>query len=80
VEIRFGANGTWSGDLAGDVLSAFQQANPQLNSWADRRPIGQDFVAAVNKKWATNPRGWLNDNTINVFTQDGLATFKGKML
>jgi len=79
VEIRFGALGMWSGDLAYDVLSAFQRANPQLNSWADRRPIGQDFLAVVNKNWATNPRGWLNDPTINVFTQDGLATFKTKM-
>lgn len=79
VEIRFGAPGMWSGDLAYDVLSSFQRANPQLNSWADRRPIGQDFLAVVNKQWATNPRGWLNDPTINVFTQNGLATFKTQM-
>ena len=79
VELRFGAVGTWSPDLAGDVLKAFERVHPQLNSWADRRPIGQDFLAAVNKKWATNPRGWLNDPTINVFTQNGLATFKTQM-
>jgi hypothetical protein len=79
VELRFGALGTWSRDLASDVLDAFQRANPQINSWADRRPIGQDFLAVVNKKWPTNPRGWLNDNTINVFTPDGLTAFKTKM-
>jgi hypothetical protein len=80
VQIRFGAPGTWKADLASDVLSAFQRANPQLNSWSDRRPIGQDFLAAaVDKKWPTNPRGWLNDKTINVFTSAGLATFKTKM-
>jgi hypothetical protein len=80
VEIRFGAPGLWSGDLAYEILSAFQRANPQLNSWADRRPIGQDFLApAVNKQWPTNPRGWLNDQTINVFTSAGLASFKSKM-
>jgi hypothetical protein len=80
VQIRFGMPGTWKADLAPDVLSAFQRANPQLNSWADRRPIGQDFLApAVNQKWPTNPRGWLNDQTINVFTSAGLASFKSKM-
>jgi hypothetical protein len=79
VELRFGATGSWSGDLAGDVLNAFERLNPQTNSWADRRPIGQDFLGVVNKKWPTNPRGWLNDSTINVFTADGLAAFKTKM-
>jgi hypothetical protein len=79
VELRFGTAGTWSADLAGDVLKEFERAHPQLNSWADRRPIGQDFLAVVNKKWATNPRGWLNDPTINVFTQNGLAAFKTQM-
>jgi hypothetical protein len=80
LEIRFGAPGTWSADLAPDVLAAFQRANPQLNSWSDRRPIGQDFLApAVDQKWPTNPRGWLKDSTINVFTQSGLADFKTKM-
>jgi hypothetical protein len=79
VELRFGAVGTWSADLAGDILKAFERVHPQLNSWADRRPIGQDFLAVVNKKWPTNPRGWLNDPTINVFTQNGLATFKTRM-
>jgi hypothetical protein len=80
VQIRFGALGTWKADLAPDILRAFQRANPQMNSWADRRPVGQDFLAsAVNKKWPTNPRGWLNDITINVFTSDGLAAFKTKM-
>jgi len=80
VQIRFGALGAWKADLAPDILSAFQRANPQVNSWSDRRPIGQDFLApAVNKKWPTNPRGWLNDKTINVFTSDGLAAFKTKM-
>ena len=80
VEIRFGAPGMWSGELAYEILSTFQRANPQLNSWADRRPIGQDFLApAVNQQWPTNPRGWLNDQTINVFTSAGLASFKSKM-
>jgi hypothetical protein len=79
VEIRFGPSGTWSGDLARDVLNAFERLNPQTNTWLDRRPIGQDFLAVVDKQWPTNPRGWLNDNTINVFTASGLVTFKTRM-
>jgi hypothetical protein len=79
VELRFGAVGTWSADLAGDVVRPFERAHPQLNSWADRRPVGQDFLAAVYQRWPTNPRGWLGDKTINVFTPDGLATFKTKL-
>jgi hypothetical protein len=79
VEIRFGSLGQWNGELAPEILNAFERVNPQVTFQTDRRPIGQEFLATVNKKWPTNPRGWLNDSTINVFTQDGQAAFKTKM-
>jgi hypothetical protein len=37
------------------------------------------LASAVNKKWPTNPRGWLNDKTINVFTSVGFDAFRTKM-
>jgi hypothetical protein len=62
---------------------------PQISHADDIRPVGQIFFvtgtgangwSANNTLWATNPRGWLGDPTINVFTPTGLAAFKQRMV
>ncbi|HEY0791656.1 MAG TPA: hypothetical protein VGD78_11380 [Chthoniobacterales bacterium] len=79
VQLRFGPVGSWNADLAPEVLNAFERANPQANSWIDRRPIGQEFLAASNTHWPNNPRGWLNNSKIDVRTTAGQAAFKSEM-
>ena len=67
------------------VSARFGQLYPQTTYSHDTRPIGQIFFvtgagAANNALWATNPRGWLGDSTINVFTAAGAAAFKQRMV
>lgn len=47
--------------------------------WADRRPLGVMMLCADNPGWATNPRGWFNDPTIDITTADGLAAFHRRL-
>lgn len=47
--------------------------------WADRRPLGVMMLCADNLGWATNPRGWFNDQTIDITTADGLAAFHRRL-
>jgi hypothetical protein len=49
-------------------------------TWLDRRPIGSLFLARVNTKWPTNPRGWFNDQAIDVTTKLGRFLFKKRLM
>jgi hypothetical protein len=80
ISLRFGPPGSTDITLAGDVYQAFGQAFPQQLNWPDRRPIGQLILATSGTNWATNPRGWLLDPTINVTTPAGVASLKTRIL
>ncbi|HEX3133125.1 MAG TPA: FecR domain-containing protein [Planctomycetota bacterium] len=47
--------------------------------WTDRRPIGVMMLSAANTGWVTNPRGWFNDQAIDVTTPAGLAAFQKRI-
>jgi hypothetical protein len=80
VSLRFGPEGSTDQTLASDVIDLYSARQPQVLSWKDRRPIGSVFLATVDQKYPTNPRGWFNDSRINVFTTAGLASFKQRMI
>ncbi len=80
LSLRFGPSGSTDQSLAGDIYQAFGAAFPPQFSWPDRHPIGMLVLATSDTGWATNPRGWLLDPTIDVFTPDGLAAFQSRIL
>lgn len=80
ISLRFGDAGTTVDQLAGDVYTNFTKAHPPLFSWPDRRPIGTLFMATAGTGFATNPRGWFNDPTIDVTTVVGRAAFRARMM
>ena len=47
--------------------------------WADRRPIGLMMLSGGQQGWATNPRGWFNDQSVDVTTAVGRAAFQRRM-
>lgn len=81
VALRWAAAGTPVEELAGDIYAAFAGAFPYRLNWPDRRAIGMLFLAssAAIHKSATNPRGWLNDPTIDVFSEAGRAAFHNRI-
>jgi hypothetical protein len=80
ISLRFGPPGSTNLTLASDVYQAFAAAFPPTLSWPDRRPIGQLILGTAATGWATNPRGWLLDPTVNVTTPAGVAGLKSRIL
>ena len=80
LSLRFGPPGSTRLTLASDIYQAFGQAYPATLSWPDRRPIGQLILATAATGWATNPRGWLVDPSIDVTTPAGIASLKSRVL
>jgi hypothetical protein len=78
--LRFGTVGSTAASLASDVYQAFAAAFPATLSWPDRRPIGSLILATAATGWATNPRGWLLDPTIDVTNPAGVASLKQRIL
>ena len=66
--------------MASDVYAAYAKRYPFLLKWEDRRPIGALFLARDNTRWKTNPRGYFNDEKLDVFTADGKAEFKRRLM
>ena len=66
--------------VAGDVYAGFAKAVPFVLDWPDRRPIGALFMARDNTKWKTNPRGYLNDEKIDILSDDGRKAFRERIL
>lgn len=84
ISLRFGPTGSTLTTLAGDVYQSFAADYPfALPAWPDHRPIGSLHLAtntAGLSGWTTNPRGYLNDTTIDVTTPAGVADFQQRML
>ncbi|HET6383611.1 MAG TPA: hypothetical protein VFJ58_09490 [Armatimonadota bacterium] len=80
LSIRFGGANTTLKTLAGDLQQRFAAAYPFLLHWPDRRPIGELFISTAAAGWPKNPRGWLQDSTIDVTTPEGRKAFDEKLL
>jgi hypothetical protein len=84
LSVRFGPSGSTTTDLAQDLFVRYAKTYPYELKWADRRPIGRLFISSAHNSYAENypknPRGWLNDSTIDVTTPEGLADFKNRTL
>lgn len=48
--------------------------------WADRRPICDLHLSSSGHLSATNPRGWLNDPSLDVTTPAGVRAFHERLL
>src|SRR5271165_4305825 len=78
--LRFGPPGSTEETLAPDIYQAFATAFPMTLNWPDRRPIGALFLSTAAAGYPTNPRGWLMDPKINVFTPAGIANLRTQIL
>ena len=78
--LRFAPGGTAPEALLADLHAALRAQTPPVLTWADRRAIGTIFLASGFHASATNPRGWLNEPTLNTITPAGLADFRQQML
>jgi hypothetical protein len=80
IVLRFGPPGSTEETLAPDIYQSFAAAFPMTLNWPDRRPIGALFLSSAAEGWPTNPRGWLLDPTIDVFTPAGIANLQAGIL
>jgi RNA polymerase sigma factor (sigma-70 family) len=80
ITLRFTPTGTETLKALPDAFQNFRDHHPFVNNWGDRRPIGMLFRSnnALNSR--NNPRGWLNDPTIDVMSPEGKTGFRAKML
>ncbi len=78
--LRFAASGTDAESLVPDLHAALRALTPPTPAWADRRAIGTVFLASAFHSSPTNPRGWLNEPTLDTITPAGLADFRQAML
>ena len=51
----------------------------QAWTWSDRRPVGVMMLSGALPHSPGNPRGWFNDQAIDVTTATGLATFQQRL-
>ena len=78
--LRFGGKDATRTSLAGDVLEKYRKAFPYELKWPDRRPIGALMIASSETTSESNPRGWLQDKTIDTRTPEGRAKLKERLL
>ena len=80
LSLRFGSRGSTVETLASDIFRKFAAAFPHQLKWDDRRSIGMLILANSAGGYATNPRGWFNDSSIDVTTPSGIAAFQQRLL
>ncbi len=80
LSLRFGPPGSTLTSLGMDVYQAFAAAFPKQLNWSDHRGIGMLVLATAAAGWATNPRGYFLDPTVNVTTPAGVAAFQSRVL
>jgi len=81
VSLRFGPSGATAHEVAPDVYAAADAQFPYQLTWSDRRPIGSIHIASSGASISkTNPRGYLSDPNLNVFTKAGLIRFRNHLL
>lgn len=75
--LRFGGASATTVTLAPEAFESFRNSFPYLVNWQDRRPIARLFISEGTKTSATNPRGYLWDDTLDAFNQ---TTFDQRVL
>ena len=80
IGLRFGPSGATKYQLAGDVYQTFASTFPQTLNWPDKRPIAQIMIANQNGTYATNPRCWFGDFSVDTTTPAGVAAFQQRLL
>ena len=55
---------------------AIRKESPFVLEWPDRRPIGQILLARCSSGWSGNPRGWFNNETLDVSGKNGQIDFE----
>jgi hypothetical protein len=78
--LRFAPSGTKNLEMAAEVFQAFAEKYPFVMNWPDRRPIGAIFLANSGKNWPTNPRGWLNEPSLDTTSPEGREKFRTKLM
>lgn len=79
IALRFGPAGVSLPEIAGDIFQKYAAAFPFTFRWPDRRPIAEIILCRSANGWPKNPRGWLNDDTVDITTPEGLADFRTRM-
>ena len=80
IGFRFGPQGATEYQLASDIYQRFATTFPQKLNWPDKRPIAQLFLASQNGTYATNPRCWFGDSSVDTTTSTGIAAFQQRVL
>ncbi|MBL8210314.1 MAG: DUF4185 domain-containing protein [Bryobacterales bacterium] len=80
LSLRFGPPGATVGTLASDILQRYREVNGFRVNWPDRRPIGALFLSTTDTGWPLNPRGWLLDRTLDVFSASGWEQFRNRII
>ena len=80
ISFRFFPRSAKPAELTPDVFKKFSAAFPPRLNWTDRRSIGMLVLGTSATGWATNPRGWLLDPTLNINTPAGIAHFRERIL
>jgi hypothetical protein len=62
------------------LLTSCKPAESTSVEWPDRRPLGALFLARANTGWRSNPRGWFNDDHLDVTTPNGREEFRRALL
>jgi HEAT repeat protein len=78
--LRFAPAGAALTNAAKDIYEQFAKAYPFVLNWPDRRPIGALFLGRDNTKWPKNPRGWFNDEKLDITTDEGRKSFRERLL
>jgi hypothetical protein len=83
LSLRFGQPGQTESELASDIFRQYNTTYPPKVQPLPRQPIASLFPNSNfqnNPAFATNPRGWFNDPTIDVTTVKGTAAFQDRLL
>jgi HEAT repeat protein len=80
MSLRFAPSDTPDLTLVKDIYEPFLEKYPPILAWEDRRPIGALFLANSNTGWKTNPRGYLNEPSIDVTNEIGREAFATRMI
>lgn|SRR5215471_723064 len=82
ISIRFGGADATEEQLAGDVFEEYRNAFPMVIPPEEVLfPIARlSFNGAFRPSFATNPRGWFNDASLDIYSKDGLERFRSGLL
>ena len=82
VSVRFGGPTATEPQMASDIFSLFASTYPRtLPATPAHKPLARlSFTGSFQPTFATNPRGWFNDPTVDVITPAGIAAFQARLL